>query len=142
MQASKQTGPLSTEELNHSLKCLVRLSQSESFCEKLEVLNENYNARVKRLDSLTPFLDKDGIIRVGGHLQNSSYNFEKRHPIVLDSMHKFTVLLFKTDHIRLLLVGPQLLLSNIRDRFWPLGGRNLARKVARQCVICFKCRPT
>ncbi|XP_037298360.1 uncharacterized protein LOC119190482 [Manduca sexta] len=32
--------------------------------------------------------------------------------------------------------GPQLLLATIRETYWPLGGRNLARLCYRQCVRC------
>ncbi|KAJ8710050.1 hypothetical protein PYW07_009416 [Mythimna separata] len=39
-------------------------------------------------------------------------------------------------HIRLLHPGPQLLLATIRHHFYPIGGRNLAKKVTHQCVKC------
>lgn len=39
------------------------------------------------------------------------------------------------------LAGPQLLLSVIRDSFWPIGGRNLARKTVRNCVRCVRNSP-
>ncbi|XP_062557608.1 uncharacterized protein LOC134222471 [Armigeres subalbatus] len=29
----------------------------------------------------------------------------------------------------------------MRQRFWPLRGRNLARMVVRRCVTCFQCHP-
>lgn len=37
--------------------------------------------------------------------------------------------------------GPQLLLSTIRETYWPLGGRNLARACYRQCVRCQRVKP-
>lgn len=37
--------------------------------------------------------------------------------------------------------GPQLLLSSIRERFWPVAGRNLARSVTRKCLRCFRFKP-
>ncbi|XP_062713839.1 uncharacterized protein LOC134290676 [Aedes albopictus] len=37
--------------------------------------------------------------------------------------------------------GPQPLLAVIRQQFWPLGGRNLARDVVHKCVTCVKVRP-
>ncbi|XP_029162600.1 uncharacterized protein LOC114934119 [Nylanderia fulva] len=33
---------------------------------------------------------------------------------------------------------PQTLLASIWERFWPLNGRNLARKIVRECTVCFK----
>lgn len=31
--------------------------------------------------------------------------------------------------------------SAVRDKFWPLNGRNSAREVVHNCVRCFKCKP-
>lgn len=33
------------------------------------------------------------------------------------------------------------MLSCMKERFWPLYGRNLARKVVHECVTCFRARP-
>ncbi|KAJ8975635.1 hypothetical protein NQ317_015322 [Molorchus minor] len=79
-----------------------------------------------RLFSLTPFLDKNDIIRVGGRLRHSPYGFEKRHPAVLCSKHPITHLIFRHHHHRLLHCGPQALLATVRETFWSIGGRNLA----------------
>ncbi|XP_072400764.1 uncharacterized protein [Diabrotica undecimpunctata] len=45
------------------------------------------------------------------------------------------------EHNRLLHCGPQQILSTVRENFWVLGGRNLARKVYCSCVRCFRCKP-
>nr|XP_013190109.1 unnamed protein product [Amyelois transitella] len=82
------------------------------------------------------FLDDNKIMRVGGRLVNSLFCFEKKHPIILQSTHKFTKLLFEFEHIRLMHAGPQLMLASIRDSYWPIGGRNLARSCYRKCVRC------
>ncbi|XP_058446352.1 uncharacterized protein LOC131427302 [Malaya genurostris] len=37
--------------------------------------------------------------------------------------------------------GPNLLLSTIRQRFWPLRGRELARSIVHRCVTCVRARP-
>ncbi|KAL4083194.1 hypothetical protein QTP88_028524 [Uroleucon formosanum] len=38
-------------------------------------------------------------------------------------------------------LSPQALLASIRDRYWPLNGRNTARSIVNKCVICFKTKP-
>lgn len=43
--------------------------------------------------------------------------------------------------MRLLHAGPQLLLSSVREQFWPIGGKNLARKVVHSCIQCFRNNP-
>jgi hypothetical protein len=94
-----------------------------------------------KLIRLSPFIDKDGILRVGGRLMNASFCADKKFPIVVDSAHALTKLILAREHLRLLHAGPQLLLASIRDKFWPIGGRNLARKIVRDCVTCFRARP-
>ena len=44
-------------------------------------------------------------------------------------------------HLKTLHGGPSILLATLRQRFWPLRGRNLAREVVRRCTTCFRCRP-
>ncbi|XP_041969837.1 uncharacterized protein LOC121726512 [Aricia agestis] len=86
-------------------------------------------------------MDRDKILRVGGRLTNSnSFSYTKKHPILLGSNHSFTKLLFRYEHVKLLHAGPQALLFNIRDNWWPIGGRNLARKVVHECIICKRLR--
>ncbi|GFV99893.1 integrase catalytic domain-containing protein [Trichonephila clavipes] len=47
----------------------------------------------------------------------------------------------KLEHARLFHAGPQGLLNAVRQNFWPLSGRTIARKTVHQCVTCFKSRP-
>lgn len=58
----------------------------------------------------------------------------------MDTKHRFTKLIFKHEHQRLLKPGPQQLLASIRKRFWQVGGRVLRKKVFHQCVQCFNYR--
>ncbi|KAJ8932267.1 hypothetical protein NQ318_003045 [Aromia moschata] len=52
----------------------------------------------------------------------------KKHPAVLSAKHSLTILVFSFEHIRLHHAGPQLLLASIREKYWPLRGRNLRNK--------------
>ncbi|CAL1681017.1 unnamed protein product [Lasius platythorax] len=91
--------------------------------------------------ALNPFIDKKELLRVGGRIQNSNLTFENKHPIILPSDDKFTQLLFEKKHRRLLHVGPQGLLCSVRERYWPLRGKGVARRVVHRCVVCFRNKP-
>lgn len=136
-------GQLSSDELHFAFMRLSRISQLASFPREMKALFDgNAIDKRSRLQSLTPFLDSTyNILRVRGRLLHSDFDYDKRHPIILCSKHPFTKLLFKQLHEQLLHAGPQLLLSSIRDRFWPLGGRNLSKAIVRSCVKCFRVRP-
>ncbi|XP_049882518.1 uncharacterized protein LOC126378330 [Pectinophora gossypiella] len=131
------TGHLSTEELQESLNYLIKQHQIECFSTEINLLSNNKCLPSKsRLLSLRPFLDEHGILRVGGRIQQASENYEKKHPILLESKHHFTNLLFAHEHKRLLHCGPQLLLTNLRQTYWPIAGRRLARSTVNSCRLC------
>ncbi|CAK1584895.1 unnamed protein product [Parnassius mnemosyne] len=129
-------GPLSNQELQTALNVIIRISQSESF-EEYTMLIKNKSLPTKSpLHKFNVFLDDNKIMRVGGRLENSDYCYEKKHPILIQSTHYFTKVLFNYEHIRLMHAGPQLMLATIREMYWPIRGRNLARSCYRQCVRC------
>ncbi|GFX29887.1 integrase catalytic domain-containing protein [Trichonephila clavipes] len=85
--------------------------------------------------------DGEGIVRVGGRLENASVPYLRKHPTILSKGSKLSKLYFNSLHTRLFHVGPQGLLNAVRQKCWPLSGRNIARKTVHQCVKCFKSRP-
>ena len=135
-------GALTFNELEKALIHLVKLAQLESFPSELKALNRKqnipYNSKIK---SLIPFLDPEGLIRVGGRLRNSNADFHKKHPIVLNSKHSLTKLIGIEYHAKTLHGGPQTLLYSMRQKYWPTSGRTFARKILRNCHKCFKVAP-
>lgn len=130
----KLSGPLSTDELKKSFITLVKRSQEETFPKELKQ-QQNLSPKSHIL-SLTPFIDSQGHLRVGGRLSQSDYNYDKKHPLLLSSKHPLTKLIIAQEHRRLLHAGPQLLLASVRETIWPVGGRDLARRMARDCITC------
>lgn len=128
--------------MQEALLVVVKLVQRQRFPSEYSHLSQKKtipsNSKVLRL---CPFMDNQGIIRVGGRLKLSAYDFTKQHPVLLPSNNHFTNLIFKDMHKKLLHAGPQQLLSSIREQFWPISGRNLARKTVHDCICCFKAKP-
>lgn len=141
---NRRTGLLTVTELEYAELALAKLSQQESFpdvCESLS--NKRVIKKNAQLLKLNLFLDKNNLIRVGGRIQNSeNFNFNKKHPILLSAKHWFTVLLFRHEHLRTMHAAPQLLLFTIRESWWPVAGRNLAKCVVHKCVKCARLRAT
>ncbi|KAJ8717747.1 hypothetical protein PYW07_005677 [Mythimna separata] len=44
------------------------------------------------------------------------------------------------EHLRLFHAGPQLTLASVRDKYWLIGGRRLARNTVQRCVTCVRLR--
>ena len=116
-------GTLTPDELNTGLMKIVSLVQSEEFPEELKSLRNNRQVRSNsKISNLVPFLDTSEISRVGGRLENSNLSNDQKHPILLPAKCHFTNLIFQSEHIKGLHAGPQLLLSLVRQRFWPING--------------------
>ncbi|CAH2108901.1 unnamed protein product [Euphydryas editha] len=115
-KTNKRTGSLTLDELNDSFYNLCAISQIQSFPEEYDILKVGKAISNKStILPLTPFFDDDlKLIRVGGRLDNSDYDFDKKHPILLHSSHCLTKLIFEREHLRYMHAGPQLLLSVIQ----------------------------
>lgn len=137
-----KSGTLTVSEQDEALKRLIALMQEQEFSDDIKSLTQNRELpRNSKLLPLRPFLDQDGIIRVGGRLENSDLPYTQKHAIVLPAKHRLTRLIIRDEHYRLLHAGPQALLASLRQRYWPLSGRNTIRSVLRHCIVCFRSRP-
>ncbi|XP_058448664.1 uncharacterized protein LOC131428635 [Malaya genurostris] len=115
--------------------------QHECFTSEISALKANKHvSNQSKLRFLHPELH-DGLIRVGGRLQNADIHVNARNPLVLPSRHPLTRLIAETIHRQQLHCGPQQLLVTMHQRFWPLRGRDLVRSVVHSCVTCVKARP-
>lgn len=128
---------LTTSELAHATNFLLHAAQQQSFSSEYELLSTGKPLPSKnRLLSLSPFIDSNNLIRVGGRLGNSYYDYNVQHPILLCSKHTLCKLIFAKYHKKLFHAGPQLLLASVRHNYWALGGRALARKTVHSCIKC------
>ncbi|XP_055952313.1 uncharacterized protein LOC129988184 isoform X1 [Argiope bruennichi] len=139
---NKQIGPLKISEVQRAETTLVKLVQQVEFESELKDLStKGMVSPQSKIKNLSPFLDSEKVLRAGGRLAHSNLNYDKKHQIILPKNHKLTNLILELTHKRQLHVGPQTLLSIVRQRFWPLNGRNMCRKLVNNCTICFKAKP-
>ncbi|GBO30480.1 hypothetical protein AVEN_33752-1 [Araneus ventricosus] len=136
------SGPLSASELDQAENRLIGMVQGEVF--SAEIRNLQCKKGVlpnSKLRNLNPFLDSDGVLRVGGRLGNSDLPYVTKYPAILPNRHKLTNQIIAYFHLKNLHIGASSLLHCARERFWPLNGRSLCRKIVYECIICFKARP-
>ncbi|CAK9826223.1 hypothetical protein ANTRET_LOCUS4105 [Anthophora retusa] len=137
---NKEKGDLTARELGRAHDALIKLLQQVHFHKQLRCLANNQKDIGGKLQSLSPFIDKDGILRVGGRLQHSSIPFSQRHPIVLPKAHA-TSLIIKAEHRSHLHAGVQNTLYAVRRRYWPIDGRSQVWQSLRTCVRCLRGQP-
>ncbi|KAI5636445.1 pao retrotransposon peptidase domain-containing protein [Phthorimaea operculella] len=83
-QAERNFTPvLSPAERNAALCSLVRVVQAEHFEEEVRLLRDGRGKLKGGIVRLNPFLDEQGMLRVGGRLRNASLPFSARHPLLL-----------------------------------------------------------
>lgn len=89
---------------------------------------------------MSPYLDNNGILRVGGRLKHSLWSDDEKHPVILSAGSHFTRLVIEVAHRRVLHGGVQLTLSVLRQEFWVLRGRAQVKKWIHRCLMCSRWR--
>ncbi|XP_053686518.1 uncharacterized protein LOC128736060 [Sabethes cyaneus] len=133
---------LSPKEIDFALGKYLGHTQQQHFSGELSRLQLGLSVeRNSPLYQLSPFLDGNGVVRVGGRLQQSDLSYDNKHPILLPQHSILTSFILLKVHREQLHCGPQSLLAAVRTRFWILRGSSAARKVCRDCVICSRAQP-
>lgn len=130
--AGMKRGELCVEELLAAENVVWRLVQGESFD----------SLKDKMICDLRPFTDETGVIRVKTKIAEREDFKSFTTPILLPHNHPVVERMVVDRHKRLGHVGAQTLWTDMREHFWVLKGRQLARGVVRRCVTCrrFGCR--
>ncbi|XP_075162446.1 uncharacterized protein LOC142235098 [Haematobia irritans] len=96
--------------------------------------------RNSNLLNLNPFIDEEGLMRIGGRLSNANVlSFNEKHPIILPYNCKFSQLLAYFIHEITLHGGIQLMLRVLRSEFWIPRSKNMIKYVIGHCKICNIC---
>ena len=94
-----------------------------------------------RLHKLDPFLDNNGILRVGGRLQNSSLCYGVQHPIILPKSGHLVELIIRFCHEKVNHQGRGFTINEVRSRgYWMIGCSRVVSTLIYKCVTCRKLR--
>ncbi|XP_055685378.1 uncharacterized protein LOC129791308 [Lutzomyia longipalpis] len=134
--------PITAVDMENALHTLIKIDQQTYWPGLAEELKDEsqLSSEFKSISNLAPFLDSKGLIRVGGRLEYSSEPFSAKHPILLPKS-LLTLLIARREHLQQLHAPPTLLLASLRQYVWPIGGRNLVRKVVHECGRCYRFKP-
>ena len=145
---------LTVKEIANATKEVVKVIQREAFPKELVILQRitreptrsssdrkflrgrlNCTGYASPLRKLSPFLH-DGVISVGGRLNDACIPFSAKHPMILPSKHPVTDLIVKDYHEKEGHVGAGHVLASLRQRFWILRGNATVRRVLGKCLKC------
>ncbi|XP_054721417.1 uncharacterized protein LOC129231194 [Uloborus diversus] len=135
----RNLGLLSSQELDHALKFWIKQVQQQNFHPEIYCLKHSRTLPTKsKILSLNPFLDDDGLLRVGGRLRHANLPENQKYPVLLPKRSFFTDLLISSLHVTNLHAGPQLLQACIQREYWILSARDTIRQCIRKCMTCAK----
>ena len=115
----------------------IRISQHDSFATEIKCLQEKSNLPLNsKVIGFSPYLDDQGIRRVGGRLAFSDLAQEQKNPVILAKEHFFTKMVVLDYHEHHHHTGVGQTYFGLRERFWILQSRQLIRKLLCTCVKC------
>lgn len=129
---------ITSNELHESLSLIIKFEQQKFMKEVINSLNNNRKINNFRYNSLCPFIDNQGLVRVGGRLENANVPYAQKHPIILPKGSRIIQLIIKSEHIKNLHAGPKSVLSVINQRYWIINAIREIKKVIHRCIICWK----
>ena len=139
-----RSNPMSVSELEQAENDLCRFVQSQSFSAACDYLaspmkhkkDKAVKQQLQSLRALSPFLDDDKILRVGGRLQRSALARASKHQAILPKRHHYTGLVILDRHEKSLRKGYHFVLGQVRLKYWPLRGQSTTRFYLRICMFC------
>ena len=130
------TGALTSTELFMAEGLWISFTQWAVFPDDVRALRMSNEVSGGPLSALHPFLDANGLLRMGRRLAHSSEPYSTRHPLIIPGKHTLTKLTIRTEHCRLLHAGPTLVAVSLAQRFAIIGASKVIHDVTHTCIKC------
>ncbi|XP_063994316.1 uncharacterized protein LOC135171617 [Diachasmimorpha longicaudata] len=132
--------PLTLSELEEARLLWIKLTQSAHLKDELRTISRGERfTRSHPLTKLTPFIDRQGVLRVGGRLRFAQLDPERKNQAIIPRKSQLAHLLISQAHLQTLHGGTQLTLRQLRTTYWILGGRAPVRSFILKCVKWDNC---
>ena len=120
-----EDGPLSPEELKDAETHWLKESQ--------KTLKDRLNKGEFR--NLSPYVDQEGVLRVGGRADKALVSYETRHPALLPRDHRISCLIVQHAH-QFGHPGVAATVAKTRTKYWIVRAHDLAKSIKFRCVVC------
>ena len=117
---------------------LLKMIQAKHFGSEVSALSEKRSVvQTSGVCSLDPFLDTNGIMRVGGRLRNTDLEESVKHPIILPKKEVVVRRLIEWCHEEVQHLGRTTTLGEVRSQgYWLVSAHEQIRQVVYNCVRC------
>jgi hypothetical protein len=129
-----------SEELDEAELTIYRQLQKEKYPKAYETLQLGLPIHQKeKIASLNPVWDeRDKLIRISGRVILALRDKNIEPPILLPANHKIVSFIIADKHESLHHAGVKTTLSELKERFWIVRGRQQTKKELFKCVKCKK----
>ncbi|XP_038069094.1 uncharacterized protein LOC119738319 [Patiria miniata] len=145
---------LTVQDIQHAEIQILKLTQKEAFPRELHALSDldvndsdidrhtarKRNRTLKKTSSLfrlDPFIDEDGVMRVGGRIQKAETSFGFKHPAILPRKHCVTEMIVRYFHQQVAHQGRGMTTQAVRSNgFWIIGCSSAVASLIHRCVKC------
>ena len=126
------------EQIKRSKLCIIICLQRNVYHDEIKILHdEKHLPTNNKLASLDPFLDNDGLLRVGGRLTSSSFMYGVEHPLIKPASSHVTRMLIGYYHEKTRHHGRGLKMKAIRTSgMWIIGCSPAVDSYIYKCVPC------
>lgn len=130
------------EMLKQTREFIITAIQREAYPLEIQRLQEHKPLpKGSPLIRLNPYLDKSGLLRVGGRLNRSDLPEEMKNPVLLPKKSYVSKLLVSHHHEEVKHRGRLITEAAIRSEgYWITGAKRLVSSVINQCVTCKRLR--
>ena len=136
---SKAIPPLTVDEMQESENQILKYLQRKYYADEMQALTKDKTVKQSsQLVRLDPFLDENGVLRVGGRLTFSELDFNKKHQVLVPRDSNVASLLINHFHSIAGHVGRVHVLALLRERYWITKANSLVRSVLNNCFQCRK----
>ena len=121
----QREGPLTPEELAEAERFWIKEAQKP------------LHSRMKKGDfkNLSPFTDEQGVVRVGGRVDQAIMSYDTRHPALLPCDHWISTLITRHAH-QYGHSGVAPTTAKTRTKYWILKATKLSKLVKFKCGFC------
>ena len=151
---------LSVDELQKAEMEIVKMVQSDAFpgeIKNLEYIKADSSLsnrlsdkkkkvvlkKTSALHTLDPFVDSDGILRVGGRIRRANFAQALKTPIILPKFGHLTKLVVSYIHEKTHHGGRGITMNEQRAHgYWIINGNTVVRRFISECVTCRRLRGT
>ena len=128
---------LDAQEIGKAELFLIRDVQQSAFDKEIRLIRAQKPLPASsRLSPLSPMIGENSLLRVGGRLKMLELPSNVKHPPILPREHPVSKMIIEWIHRKNGHVGPEHVLSLLREQYWVISARTAINQVIHRCFFC------